>query len=192
MRIPSPGETALISAPTPYTTRPTRKQRLRPYLSLSLPAGIMSAAMTSRKRVIATWTPWTVVSRSSLMSLIITFMLEPAKLQMNCASASGSRARRNTVRDRSAASLPAMAYPLRSGPAERVGGTIGPARRPVPPCCPLHGAPAREGGGGPAQVRDVSAEPAVRPWGAGFISASSARIYVRWVNAGLEEWWGDD
>jgi hypothetical protein len=31
----------------------------------------------------ATCTPWTVVSRSSLMSLIITFMFEPAKLQMN-------------------------------------------------------------------------------------------------------------
>jgi hypothetical protein len=31
----------------------------------------------------ATWTPWTVVSRSSLMSVIITFMFEPAKLQMN-------------------------------------------------------------------------------------------------------------
>src|SRR3954451_7685717 len=47
------------------------------------PPGIISAAITSRKMVIATCTPWTVVSRSSLMSLIITFMLEPAKLQMN-------------------------------------------------------------------------------------------------------------
>ena len=28
------------------------------------------------------------------MSLIITFMFEPAKLQMNCASASGARKRR--------------------------------------------------------------------------------------------------
>src|SRR6187401_3581772 len=35
-------------------------------------------------------TPCTVVSRSSLMSVIITFMFEPAKLQMNCASASGT------------------------------------------------------------------------------------------------------
>ena len=41
--------------------------------------------------MIATWTPCTVVSRSSLMSLIITFMFEPAKLQMNCARASGSK-----------------------------------------------------------------------------------------------------
>ena len=39
--------------------------------------------MTSRKIVIAICTPCTVVSRSWLMSLIMTFMLEPAKLQMN-------------------------------------------------------------------------------------------------------------
>jgi hypothetical protein len=45
--------------------------------------------MISRNRVIVVWTPFTVVSRSSLMSLIITFMFDPAKLQMNCASASG-------------------------------------------------------------------------------------------------------
>ncbi|HVD88368.1 MAG TPA: hypothetical protein VNB91_05690, partial [Jatrophihabitantaceae bacterium] len=63
---------ALIKAPTPYTDRPTVKQRLRPYRSVSLPPGIISAAITSRNRVIATCTPWTVVSRSWLMSLIIT------------------------------------------------------------------------------------------------------------------------
>src|SRR4029453_2984517 len=51
----------------------------------------------SRNRVIAVWTPFTVVSRSSLMSLIITFMFEPAKLQMNWASASG---RRNLAREK--------------------------------------------------------------------------------------------
>ena len=34
-------------------------------------------------RVMQTWTAWTVVSRSRLMSLIMTFMFEPAKLQMN-------------------------------------------------------------------------------------------------------------
>ena len=39
--------------------------------------------MISRNSVIAVCTPLTVVSRSSLMSLIITFMFEPAKLQMN-------------------------------------------------------------------------------------------------------------
>ena len=47
--------------------------------------------MISRNSVIAACTPCTVVSRSSLMSLIITFMFEPAKLQMNWASASGAR-----------------------------------------------------------------------------------------------------
>ena len=38
----------------------------------------------------AVCTPCTVVFRSALMSVIITFMFEPAKLQMNCASASGA------------------------------------------------------------------------------------------------------
>ena len=33
------------------------------------------------------------------MSLIITFMFEPAKLQMNCASASGARNRRRSATD---------------------------------------------------------------------------------------------
>ena len=73
---------------------PTRKQRLRPKRSVSLPPGIMSAAITRRNSVIATCTPCTVVSRSRLMSLIMTFMLEPAKLQMNCARARGTRVRR--------------------------------------------------------------------------------------------------
>ena len=45
--------------------------------------------MISKNRVIAVWTPFTVVPRSSLMSVIITFMFEPAKLQMNWASARG-------------------------------------------------------------------------------------------------------
>ena len=54
--------------------------------------------MISRNSVIAVCTPLTVVSRSSLMSLIITFMFEPAKLQMNWASASGARnLRRDTT-----------------------------------------------------------------------------------------------
>ena len=47
--------------------------------------------------MIAVWMPWTVVSRSSLMSVIITFMFEPAKLQMNCASASGIRTLRRAA-----------------------------------------------------------------------------------------------
>jgi hypothetical protein len=45
--------------------------------------------MINKNSVIAVCTPFTVVSRSSLMSVIITFMFEPAKLQMNCASARG-------------------------------------------------------------------------------------------------------
>ena len=65
------------------------KHRLRPQRSVSLLHGIIRIAMISRNSVIAVWTPFTVVSRSSLMSAIITFMFEPAKLQMNCASASG-------------------------------------------------------------------------------------------------------
>ena len=77
------------------------KHRFRPHLSVSLPQGIISAAITSRKIVIATWTPLTVVSRSRLMSLIITFMFEPAKLQMNCASASGRISRRAAASGRS-------------------------------------------------------------------------------------------
>ena len=56
--------------------------------------------MISRNSVIAAWTPLTVVSRSSLMSVIITFMFEPAKLQMNCASASGNRIWRAVMRRR--------------------------------------------------------------------------------------------
>src|SRR3954451_19873664 len=60
----------------------------------------MRIAITSRKSVIVACTPVTVVFRSSVMSLIITFMFEPAKLQMNCASASGARkARREATED---------------------------------------------------------------------------------------------
>src|SRR3954453_840953 len=77
------------------------KQRFRPQRSVSLLHGIIRIAMISRKRVIAVWTPLTVVSRSSLMSAIITFMFEPAKLQMNCASASGRIRRRAAATGRS-------------------------------------------------------------------------------------------
>src|SRR5215218_3481143 len=83
-------------------TRPTVKQRLRPQRSVSLPPGIINAAMTNKNSVIATWMPWTVVSRSWLMSLIITFMLVPAKLQMNWARASGASTRRNALDGRRA------------------------------------------------------------------------------------------
>ena len=76
------------------------KQRLRPQRSVSLPPGIMSAAITNRKTVIAIWTPCTVVSRSLLMSVIMTFMFEPAKLQMNCARASGTKIFRSAAEGR--------------------------------------------------------------------------------------------
>src|SRR2546421_8097137 len=82
-------------------SRPSWKHRFRPQRSVSLPPGIMSAAITSRKIVIATCTPWTLVSRSWLMSVIITFMFEPAKLQMNCASASGTSTLRRAAGVRS-------------------------------------------------------------------------------------------
>src|SRR5689334_24330129 len=73
------------------------KQRLRPHRSVSLLHGIIRIAIVSRNNVIVAWTPVTVVFRSSVMSLIITFMFEPAKLQMNCASASGARNRRRAA-----------------------------------------------------------------------------------------------
>ncbi len=72
------GDTALITAPIPNSVRPAVRQRLRPYRSVSFPPGIINAAITSRNKVMATWTPCTVVCRSVLMSLIMTFMLEPA------------------------------------------------------------------------------------------------------------------
>jgi hypothetical protein len=54
------------------------KQRLRPQRSVNLPPGIMRIAMIRSIAVIVACTPSTVVSRSSRMSLIITFMFEPA------------------------------------------------------------------------------------------------------------------
>jgi hypothetical protein len=94
---PRPGAPALNSAPTPYIARPIVKHRLRPYLSVISPPGIMSAPITSRKMVIAICTPCREMSRSWLLSLIVTFMLEPAKLQMNWAKASGMSAVRSAV-----------------------------------------------------------------------------------------------
>src|SRR5918993_5150028 len=65
------------------------KQILRPQMSVSLAPGIMRAAIVSVNSVMVVWIPVTEVSRSSAIVLIATFMLEPAKLQMNCASARG-------------------------------------------------------------------------------------------------------
>src|SRR6188472_4350281 len=72
--------------------------------------------MIRRKSVIAVCTPATVVPRSALMSLIITFMFEPAKLQMNWASASGSRNRRlDAAASVNCRRLPLVALEARSG-----------------------------------------------------------------------------
>src|SRR4051812_9796512 len=117
MSTPSPGEAALTRAPIPYRTSPAVKQRLRPQRSVSLLAGIMRTAMINRNSVIAACTPVTVVSRSSVMSLIITFMFEPAKLQMNCASASGAR---NARRDRAGPSDAGFALKASSARGGRV------------------------------------------------------------------------
>src|SRR3954471_6012073 len=114
--------------------------------------------MISRNNVIAVCTPLTVVSRSSLMSLIITFMFEPAKLQMNCARASGRISRRadraglganvrSTDTDASVTGLSAtgaradatqtrLAQPLQPGFGDRVtgrarGGVSGDRRQEV-------------------------------------------------------------
>ena len=65
------------------------KHLLRPQRSVSLLHGIIRIAMISKNRVIAVCTPFTVVSRSMLMSVIITFMFTPAKLRMNWACSSG-------------------------------------------------------------------------------------------------------
>ena len=77
--------------------------------------------MITRNSVIVVCTPFTSVCRSSLMSLIITFMFEPAKLQMNCASASGA--------------MNARGEPTQ-GAADRgssVGVALAPSGDPMPP-----------------------------------------------------------
>src|SRR3954451_9462344 len=96
------------------------KQRLRPHRSVSLLHGIIRTAMINRNSVMVAWTPVTVVSRSSVMSLIITFMLEPAKLQMNCASASGARKLRRETTDAAG-----MGLGDRRGRPRRVGPGLG-------------------------------------------------------------------
>ena len=76
--------------------------------------------MINKNSVIAACTPCTVVSRSSVMSLIITFMFEPAKLQMNCASASGARnLRRETTEPADAGAALNRAARFAAAPAAR-------------------------------------------------------------------------
>jgi len=83
--------------------------------------------------VIATCTPFTVVSRSVLMSLIITVMFEPAKLQMNWARASGTSTLRNALDGRPTAPPSDTCTPLAVGSRPRhcrheSAGTIQTAR----------------------------------------------------------------
>src|SRR3954453_16822842 len=66
------------------------KQTLRPQMSVSLLPGIISAAIVSVNSVMVVWIAVTEVPRSSAIVVIATFMLDPAKLQMNWARASGS------------------------------------------------------------------------------------------------------
>ena len=74
----NPCDTAATRAPAPYTSRPTRKQNLRPQMSVSLLPGIISAAIVSVNSVIAVCTPATVVPRSVAIALMATFMLVAA------------------------------------------------------------------------------------------------------------------
>src|SRR5215218_2919269 len=109
--------------------------------------------MTSRKMVIATWMPWTVVSRSWLMSLIITFMLVPAKLQMNWARASGTSTCRNAADGRPAVPASATSHlpPHESGHHATAGYAEASGGRPRSCLGPLaflpvdHGLDARNG-----------------------------------------------
>src|SRR5215218_8980950 len=109
--------------------------------------------MTSRKMVIATWMPWTVVSRSWLMSLIITFMLVPAKLQMNWARASGTSTCRNAADGRRIITTSATSHlpPHESGHHATAGYAEASGGRPRSCLGPLaflpvdHGLDARNG-----------------------------------------------
>src|SRR5688500_1509255 len=80
------------------------KQTLRPQMSVSLLPGIISAAIVSVNSVMVVCIPVTEVPRSSAIVLIATFMLDPAKLQMNWASAKG----RTTAPAASVALMPSV------------------------------------------------------------------------------------
>ena len=120
-------------------------------------------------------TPWTVVSRSVLMSLIITFMLEPAKLQMNWARASGTSTRPQTGRrwidlrsDTSCTQLPSCRDIERRSDADSLGEArpglersdrpllLGPAGKSEGPVWPIRGRPPDSGSAGRPRVRSGS------------------------------------
>src|SRR5215204_2526513 len=97
------------------------KHRLRPQISVNLLPGIIRAAIVKVKSVIAVWTPWVVVSRSSAMLVMATFMLEPAKLAMNWVNANGK-----TMEEMTAARVP---RPSRVAGCLPFGGGFWPDRR---------------------------------------------------------------
>jgi hypothetical protein len=99
--------------------------------------------MTSKNKVMQTCTPWTVVFRSWLMSLIMTFMFEPAKLQMNWARASGSSILRSAAAGSCTAAALVMTLSSRRSRPEMCARRsdpfsfirrFPPAHRPFP-CC---------------------------------------------------------
>src|SRR6516225_7748 len=92
--------------------------------------------MTSRNRVMQTCTPWTVVCRSSLMSLIMTFMFEPAKLQMNWARASGTSIRCSDEPETCKEAAPVMT-PARRRAGYQSRDCLRPASVPYPTRDPL-------------------------------------------------------
>ena len=61
---------------------------LRPMMSPSLAPSSMNAAITSVYSVIAVWTPWIEVSRSSTICEIATFITLESSTITNCAAES--------------------------------------------------------------------------------------------------------
>src|SRR3954454_23049342 len=131
-------------------TSPRMKQNFRPQMSVSLLPGIIRAAIVSVNNVMVVWIPVTDVSRSSAIVLIATFMLDPAKLQMNWARASGS----TTARAALAVLTPpvrelVMGGPSRAAPLSDCSTDSG--RRPL---LPVQGRVEAGGGVDQRQVRE--------------------------------------
>ena len=147
---PSPGAAALSRAPTPNSAKPPVRHLFRPHRSVSLLQGIIRIAIVSRNRVMTVCTPFTSVFRSLLMSPIITFMFDPAKLQMNWASASGAISLRE-LRSASPVARPwaAETHWRAFRPAGRPRAACPPSS-PRPPCpttgSALRGCPSDTGG----------------------------------------------
>src|SRR5262249_42469605 len=71
--------------------QPIENARLRPIRAPILPPVIMSAAITSAYRVIAVWTPVTVVFMSLATVAIATFITDVSSVIRNCAAQSVTR-----------------------------------------------------------------------------------------------------